>query len=418
MGLSPIGITAEQFASLFPFHLIFDAELKLQQMGHVIARIYPDLQLGAILSDFFSLKKPKIAWDVAAIQEQPNAIFQLTASNAALELKGQMLWLDHANAMAFLGAPWVTDSAALSNLHLTLNDFAPHDPMVDFLFVVQAQKTSLEEVRKLSTSLTRQRAELRASEQKYRLLVENLHAVFFRADQDCSWTFLNRAWTTLTGLSVEQSLGTPISTYIHPTDRQALDQALARLIRHPDQALQTELRLITSDGATRWIEMSVYTSSEDQTVGLAGMLTDVTARHDEQIERTRLQEEIIRVQAVTLEELASPMIELGRGVLVLPLIGSVDSGRAQKITEALLQGVSEQRAHTVLVDITGVPVVDTHVANTLLRAAQAVKLLGAHIILTGIRPDVAQTLVGLGLKLDDLVTCSTLEQGLIFASRR
>ncbi len=102
-------------------------------------------------------------------------------------------------------------------------------------------------------------------------------------------------------------------------------------------------------------------------------------------------------------------------VMVMPLIGTMDSRRAQQVIDALLKGISESRAHVAIIDITGVPIVDTQVANGLIRAAQAVKLLGAQVVLTGIRPEVAQTLVGLGADLSGLITRGTLQDGIAYA---
>lgn len=101
-----------------------------------------------------------------------------------------------------------------------------------------------------------------------------------------------------------------------------------------------------------------------------------------------------------------------------PPIGSLDERRAQQVLDMLLHGVAGRRAQTVILDITGVPVVDTQVANALVRAAQSVKLLGAQVVLTGIRPEVAQTLVGLGTNLTDIITRSSLQSGIAFAAER
>jgi rsbT co-antagonist protein RsbR len=102
----------------------------------------------------------------------------------------------------------------------------------------------------------------------------------------------------------------------------------------------------------------------------------------------------------------------------MPLIGSVDSRRAQQVIETLLQGIAASGAQVAILDITGVPVVDTQVADALIRAAQAVKLLGAQVVLTGIRPEVAQTLVGLGTDLRGIVTRSSLQSGIAYATSR
>jgi anti-anti-sigma regulatory factor len=117
----------------------------------------------------------------------------------------------------------------------------------------------------------------------------------------------------------------------------------------------------------------------------------------------------------TIRELGSPIIPLAQGVIALPLIGAVDSQRAQQVTVALLQGVAKHRATVAIVDITGVPVVDTAVAEALLQAARGVWLLGAEPVLTGIRAEIAQTLVGLGLDLKGITTLATLQEGLEYA---
>lgn len=145
---------------------------------------------------------------------------------------------------------------------------------------------------------------------------------------------------------------------------------------------------------------------------------DISERKRAEAERTMLQEQVIAAQQAALRELSTPLIPIAAGVVVMPLIGGIDSNRAQLVVETLLTGTAELRAHTTIIDITGVPVVDTQVANALLRAAQAVKLLGARVILTGIRPEVAQTLVGLGVDLSGIMTRGTLQAGIAEALRR
>ncbi len=120
----------------------------------------------------------------------------------------------------------------------------------------------------------------------------------------------------------------------------------------------------------------------------------------------------------TIRQLSTPVVPLLEGVILLPLVGHIDSQRAAQIMEELLIGVQRHRARVAIVDITGVPVVDTAVANNLLRAAQATYLLGAEVILVGIRPEVAQTIVGLGVELRGLVTMSDLQSGIEYALRR
>jgi len=114
-------------------------------------------------------------------------------------------------------------------------------------------------------------------------------------------------------------------------------------------------------------------------------------------------------------ELGSPVIPLAEGIIAMPLIGIIDSERAQQLRMALLDGVAAHRARVAIIDITGVPLVDTMVAGTLLQAAKGIRLLGAEPVLTGIRAEVAQTIVSLGLDLTGVVTRATLQEGLTYA---
>ncbi|NTW04038.1 MAG: STAS domain-containing protein [Oscillochloris sp.] len=147
--------------------------------------------------------------------------------------------------------------------------------------------------------------------------------------------------------------------------------------------------------------------------------TDITDRRriDEAMRKHIAQEELLRAQNAALAELSTPLIPISDEVMVMPLIGALDSRRAQQVITTLLEGIAESRAHVAILDITGVPVVDTQVANALIRAAHAVKLLGAQVILTGIRPEVAQTLVGLGADLSMITTQSSLQSGIAYATR-
>jgi anti-anti-sigma factor len=148
---------------------------------------------------------------------------------------------------------------------------------------------------------------------------------------------------------------------------------------------------------------------------LPGVLRDTVERGDA---LARARDEIIHAQEAALLELSVPLIPISDTMMVMPLIGSIDSRRAQQVIETLLQGIASNAARLVILDITGVPLVDTQVANTLIRTAQAVKLLGAEVVLTGIRPEVAQTLVGLGVDLSGIVTRSTLQNGIAYGLRQ
>lgn len=123
----------------------------------------------------------------------------------------------------------------------------------------------------------------------------------------------------------------------------------------------------------------------------------------------------VRTQEAALRELSAPVIEVWDGVLVLPVIGTVDTRRAQEITESLLNTVVERRARVAIIDITGLPVMDTSTANHLFKAVRAVELLGTIPVVTGIRPAIAQTVINFGMDTSTLRTRARLVDGLKYA---
>jgi len=126
---------------------------------------------------------------------------------------------------------------------------------------------------------------------------------------------------------------------------------------------------------------------------------------------------LIEQQRKAIEELSTPIIKIWERVLVLPLIGTLDTRRSQRLTEALLTDIAATQTKVTILDITGVPTVDSAVANHILKTVAAVQLLGAECVITGIRPEVAQTMVHLGVDLSGVETLSTLAEGLKWAFR-
>ncbi len=126
-------------------------------------------------------------------------------------------------------------------------------------------------------------------------------------------------------------------------------------------------------------------------------------------------EEAIKVQKEVMTEMETPVLYLWESVLFLPIIGTVDSNRAQVIMENALGKISQYNSRVLLMDILGVPVVDSAVANHILKISKATKLMGCQCIITGISPKIAQTIVHLGVELADLITKSTLIDGVTYA---
>lgn len=132
----------------------------------------------------------------------------------------------------------------------------------------------------------------------------------------------------------------------------------------------------------------------------------------------KAREQVILRQQQELLELSTPVVQLWQNVLALPLIGTLDSGRTQVVMESLLQKIVETGARIAIIDITGVPTVDTLVAQHLLKTIAAARLMGADCIISGIRPQIAQTIVHLGVNLEDVITKATLADAFLVALQR
>lgn len=132
----------------------------------------------------------------------------------------------------------------------------------------------------------------------------------------------------------------------------------------------------------------------------------------------KAREQVIMRQQQELLELSTPVVQLWQNVLALPLIGTLDSARTQVVMESLLQKIVDTGALIAIIDITGVPTVDTLVAQHLLKTIAAARLMGADCIISGIRPQIAQTIVHLGVNLEDVITKATLADAFVVALKR
>jgi rsbT co-antagonist protein RsbR len=154
----------------------------------------------------------------------------------------------------------------------------------------------------------------------------------------------------------------------------------------------------------------------DEAWGMVELLDQLALYTTDVFQKAR--EEIIHRQQEELMELSTPVVNLWEGIVALPLIGTLDSARTQVVLETLLNRIVETGARIAIIDITGVPTVDTMVAQHLLKTVAAARLMGADCIISGIRPQIAQTIVHLAIDLRDVTTRSTLADAFAEAVRR
>ncbi|KAB8144486.1 PAS domain S-box protein [Chloroflexia bacterium SDU3-3] len=238
-------------------------------------------------------------------------------------------------------------------------------------------------------------------------IVDNTYAGILTVNHHGYIQSANPAIATLFGYNVVDVIGRPVA--------DLLPVPYAQEYRHVGPAREVVGQHM--DGSPLALELAVGEMMLDEKRLFVALLTDLSERKRTELERAQMQEQIIAGQKLALAELSTPLIPISDDVLVMPLIGTIDSQRAQQIIQSLLEGVEHNHTRVAILDITGVPVVDTQVAKSLIVAAEGVELLGAQVVLTGIRPEVAQTLVGLGIDLSAITTYSSLQIGVAMVSQ-
>ncbi|UKO97044.1 sensor histidine kinase [Nostoc sp. UHCC 0870] len=158
-----LSLSPELFAQAFPFHFAFNQKHEILQAGDVIARISSEPLIGSHIGQNFLINRPNIPVDFEHIQKKSRSLFILEFIHNGMMLKGQMMYQQEEEIIFFLGSPWITDTASLAPLELKLKDFAIHDPIADFLFLLQAKNSSLADTEKLMAELTQQRAQLQST---------------------------------------------------------------------------------------------------------------------------------------------------------------------------------------------------------------------------------------------------------------
>ncbi len=156
-------LSPELLAKAFPFHFAFNCNREIVQAGDVYGRICPEPLVGKLIEQHFQINRPKILVDFDAISKQSRALFILEFLHNKMHLKGQMMYQPEEEVIFFLGSPWITDTTSLAPLGIKLKDFAIHDPIVDFLFLLQSQNTALADAKKLTSELKQQRSQLRSA---------------------------------------------------------------------------------------------------------------------------------------------------------------------------------------------------------------------------------------------------------------
>ncbi|MGB9752301.1 PAS domain-containing protein [Roseiflexus castenholzii] len=266
--------------------------------------------------------------------------------------------------------------------------------------------------------------ELRAVEERLRFFVEHSPAAIAMLDTEMRYILASQRWLTdygLEGMNIVGRSHYEILPDLPERWKEIHRRALAGAFEEAEEDPWTR-----EDGSTEWITWKCYPWFKgDGAIGGIVFFTEVVTkriRERQELEESReqlratVEEQERLIQAI--REMSTPVVPIYDEIIVLPLVGSIDSRRSAQIMEALLSGIQHYAAEIAIIDITGVSVVDTSVANHLIQTTRAASLLGAHCVLVGISAEVAQAMVHLGIDLSTVVTRSNLQAGIEYALDR
>lgn len=248
----------------------------------------------------------------------------------------------------------------------------------------------------------------------FRLLVSSLkdYAIIMLDPEGkvMSWS---PAAERLKGYTASEIIGQSFARFYPPEDIAKGKTERELQIAEKEGRFEDEGWRVRKDGTRFWanVILTALRDSEGRLRGFGKVTRDLS-------ERKRAEEQMQKQAQEILEMATVPVVQVWEGILLVPLIGSLDSQRTEQLMERLLQRITDTGSQIACVDITGVPTIDTQTAQHLIETISAVRLLGAEVILTGVRPNIAQTLVHLGVNLSNVLTCSSLKAGLRLAFQK
>jgi PAS domain S-box-containing protein len=232
-----------------------------------------------------------------------------------------------------------------------------------------------------------------------------------RLGRDGLVQFWNPGAVKLAGYAAAEVIGQHLSMFYTEDDARAglAEREMATAAR--EGSLEVEGWRLRKDGTRFWanVVLSLIRDDQGELTGFVQVARDLTERRE--------QEQLVQRQRDEILELSTPVIQVWDKVLILPLIGTLDSLRAARLTESLLERIAADQAEVVILDVSGVPAIDSGVARHLLKTVQAARLMGTASILSGVRPETAQSMVHLGIELGGLRSRTSLKDALQLALR-
>jgi PAS domain S-box-containing protein len=315
---------------------------------------------------------------------------------------GDQEWAKREGMVSYAGYPLIIDNVLVGVMAM----FARHT----LTEVVLDGMASIANGVALGIKRKRAERELQESEARYRSLSEAMPQIVWVTDAKGSHTYFNYRWYEYTGLSEEESMGFGFANALHAEDRARTLDEWTRAWRD-GEPYEIEYRFYSRPrDEYRWFLARAVPvrDSRRRIVQWIGTCTDIEEQKRAEAALAQLNEE----RAAMIEEVSTPIVPVWRGVLVLPIIGSLDTERMQRATQTALDEVTRTGARACIIDITGARIVDTQAVANLNNLVMALRLVGAEAIVTGIKAQAAQSLIGLGVDFASMRTHRTLAEAL------
>jgi len=284
---------------------------------------------------------------------------------------------------------------------------------------MKGESENITEIKKIKDALDKQREE-------QQIILDSVPAWVFYKDKENRFIRVNKAFTVVMEMSKEQLEGRSCFDLYPKESAEAYLKDDLDVIAS-GKPKRNIIESMLSPKGTIWVQTDKipFCNAQGDIIGIIGFTIDITERKRAEEELNMLnkqltneiaegkrREKIIAQQTHEILELSTPVLQIMDGVVVAPLIGTIDSERTQQFMERFLGTIVKTNSPVALVDITGVPTLDTKTAQHLIEAVTAATLLGTKVIVTGVSPAIAQTLVHLGIDLPDITTKSSLSAGL------
>jgi PAS domain S-box-containing protein len=305
-GSCALSLDRDQLDALFPFHMVVDRRLRVTAVGKSLRRLCKDLQFGVQLEAVFATRRPEVLLSFQWFAENQHRLFVLEHRASGVLMRGQLLVSAATDELYFLGSPWITSHEEMNAQNLTLDDFALHDAMVDLLQLVQAEKSALEDAKRLAEKLSVQRAELRtanerlrqqeAEQRKLALIASRTDNAVVLTDADGNVVWVNPGFTRLTGYALEDVLGRKPGKMLQGpgTDPATVQHIRAQLKK--GEGFSVEILNYSKAGRSYWLAVEVQPIRDEQgaITNFMAIESDITERRAAQ-QRLSLQFEVSRV---------------------------------------------------------------------------------------------------------------------------